>query len=113
MDAKRKTELKQAYKSATPRAGVFKIHSSATGQAWVGTAANVDAIKNRIWFTLRMGNHPNKGLQQAWNESGADAMFFEVTETFKEDVTGYELERSMKERKEYWLDELQAESVNR
>ncbi|MGA7304595.1 MAG: GIY-YIG nuclease family protein [Rhodothermales bacterium] len=113
MDSKRKAELRQAYKEAVPRSGVLKIHSAATGQTWIDTAANVDAIKNRIWFTLRMGNHPNKSLQQAWNESGPDAMLYEVIEVFKEDVSGYELERLMKERKQHWMDALQAESLNK
>ena len=109
MDNHRKAELKRAYKETVKRKGVFRVHSTATGESWVDTSPDLDSIKNRIWFTLRMGTHPNKKLQQTWNESGAEAMELTVVETFEEDVTGYDLERLMKERKEHWLEELQAE----
>ena len=109
MSSDRRAELKRAFKEAVPRKGVFTIRCAATGQTWVDTSVNVDSVKNRIWFSLRMGSHPNKVLQRTWNESGPEAMRFEVVEVFAEDVTSYELERLLKERKQHWLNELQAE----
>lgn len=109
MDSNRKAELKRAYKETVPRKGVFKVHCSATGQTWIDASPNVDRIKNRIWFTLDMGNHPSRGLQEAWNAAGAAAMQFEIVEVFPPDASGYALERLMKERKQHWLEALEAE----
>ena len=110
MDAHKKAELKRAYKQTLPPKGIYKVHTSVTGQTWVDASTNLDSIKNRIWFSLRLGNHHNKKLQQAWNESGEEAMHYAVVEIFEEEVSGYALERLLKERKQYWLAELQAES---
>lgn len=109
MNAQRKDELKRAYKETVPRKGVFSIRSAATGQTWVDSSATIDTIQNRIWFTLRMGHHPNRGLQQAWTASGPEAMTFAIVEVFPEDATGYALERLMKERKQHWIAALEAE----
>ena len=109
MNANRKDDLKRAYKEAEVRKGVFKIQSTVTGQTWVDSSATVDTVKNRIWFTLRMGTHPHKKLQQAWNASGPEAMEFAVVEVFPEDTSGYALERLMKDRKQHWLAKLDAE----
>ena len=110
MDAQRKAQLKRDYKQQTPRRGVFRVHCDATGQDWVDASTNLDSIKNRVWFDLRMGSHHNRALQQAWNEAGPDAMRFEIVEVFPEDASGYTLERLMKERKEHWMTELHASS---
>lgn len=110
MDSKRKADLKRAYKQTVHPKGVFKVSCHATGQTWVDTSTNLESIKNRIWFNLRLGNHANKKLQQAWNESGPEAMEYAIVEVFAEEVSAYALERLMKERKQYWLAALQAES---
>lgn len=109
MDSNRKAELKRTYKETALRKGVFKVYSSKTDQTWVGTSSNVDSFKNRIWFTLKWGNQPNHDLQQAWNEGGSDSIEYEVIEVFKDDVTGYALERLMKERMQHWIEKLGAE----
>ena len=103
-------KLKRAYKQKVHPKGICKIYSSVTGRVWVDTSTNLDSIKNRHWFSLRMGNHRNKKLQQAWNGSGEQAMHYAVVEVFEEDISGYALECLQKERKKYWLAELRAES---
>ncbi len=110
MNSERKTELKRAYKATEPRKGVFAVRSLTSGRTWVDAATNIDTIQNRIWFTLRMGTHPNGELQRTWNQSDPDAMAFDVVEVFDEDVKGYELEALMKERKQHWMQELGAEA---
>ena len=109
MDPKRKAELKRAYKEPPLRKGIFKVQDGKTGQTWVGASTHVDSFKNRIWFTLELGNHPNKEIQRAWNESGPEALSYAIVEVFKDDVTGYELERLMKERERHWIEKLGAE----
>ncbi len=109
MDASRKAEIKRAYKETASRRGIFKVHCAATGQTWVDASPNVDTMKNRVWFTLGMGTHPNRDLQRAWDEGGEAAMAYAVVEVFAADVTGYDLQRMMRERKQHWLEVLQAE----
>jgi hypothetical protein len=109
MDTRKKAEIKKAYKETPSRRGVFTIRCSATGQTWVDSARNVDTIKNRVWFTLGMGSSPNRQLQQAWNESGADTIEYEIVEVFPDDISDFALEDLLKERKQHWLKELAAE----
>ncbi len=109
MDPRRKADLKRAYKEAVRRKGVFKIHCAAGGRTWVGRSVTVDTVKNRIWFTLREGNHPNRELQAAWNAAGGeDAFAFEVVEVLPDELAGLALERRLKEREQHWAEELGA-----
>jgi hypothetical protein len=109
MKSDRKAELKQAYRETVIRKGIFKVHSTTSGETWIESSPNIDTIKNRVWFTLGMGNHPNRRLQETWNTSGADAMEFEIIEIFPDDLSGVALENTIKERKEFWMKELGAQ----
>lgn len=42
----------QDYKKRPAPAGIFALHHAATGQRWVGHAADLDVAMNRHVFTL-------------------------------------------------------------
>ncbi|WP_137933101.1 GIY-YIG nuclease family protein [Mesorhizobium comanense] len=74
-----------AYRKREVIPGIYALHCRATGQRWVGYSPDMSTVQNRLWFTLRLGSHPSKDLQAAWNDSGADALLFETVERFDAD----------------------------
>ncbi len=65
-----------AYKEMKVEAGVFAVKCLPTGQVWLGSAPNLEKIQNRIWFSLRQGNHTCRSLQAAWTAHGPDSLTF-------------------------------------
>ncbi len=99
------------FKERKPPAGVFAVRSTATGQAWVGSFANLEAVRNRIWFSLRQGDHRDQSLQQEWNERGEAAFQYEILEKFDDDLCAIELSDRLKERKRHWAAQLGARTL--
>lgn len=91
-----------AYKERTVRAGIYAVRCPATGAVWVGQAANLDGIANRVWFSLRHGGHPNRALQQAWQAHGAEGLVLEVLEILAEEESAYLRGRQLKARLAHW-----------
>ena len=50
-----------AYKERKPKAAVIALRCAATGAVWVGPTLNPDPVQNKIWFTLKLRSHPNRG----------------------------------------------------
>ncbi|HEY5208233.1 MAG TPA: GIY-YIG nuclease family protein [Stellaceae bacterium] len=99
--AERKAAI-AAYKEKKTVAGIFAVRCAASGQIWVGKAPDLSTMQNRIWFTLRQGNHPDAGLQRAWNGHGADNFAYEEVEALAEEETGYLREAALKSRLAHW-----------
>ncbi|MCJ2182595.1 GIY-YIG nuclease family protein [Novosphingobium sp. 1949] len=75
---------------------------------WIGRARDLRAIENRVTFTLRLGKCPHASLQTAWLKLGAAAIRFEILEELDREKLGPALERTLKERHEYWIAHLGA-----
>ncbi|CAO3437847.1 GIY-YIG nuclease family protein [Azospirillum doebereinerae] len=97
-----------AYKEREVSAGVYAVRCAATGQVWVGTAPDVDSIRNRIWFQLRMATSPHRDLQGAWTAHGADSLAFEVLERLDEEPLAYARTAALKARLAHWSAALDA-----
>ena len=109
MDKDKKRQLARDYKERKVSPGVYAIRCMSTGEVWVAPSRNLDAQQNGIWFTLRLGTHPNKALQAIWNAQGEAAFAFEIIERVEdEDLTPYLLDAALKERIKYWRAELGA-----
>jgi hypothetical protein len=108
-----KIDRKQAvrdYKERKIPRGVYAVRCTATGRVWVGSAPNLEAAKNRTWFSLRMGNAIDRSLQVEWNAQGADTFVFEVLETL-EDVNEMSVADLLKEKRAAWVSRLGAEPL--
>ena len=55
------------YKKRNVACGIYLLTHVGTGGRWIGYAADLDQIANRILFTLRLGSHRSATLQAAWN----------------------------------------------
>ena len=99
------------YKKRESVAGVFAIRCRATGEIWVGQALDLEKIQNRIWFTLRMGDHRNAELQRAWSAHGEDNISLETLERLEDEELAYVRDKLLKERVQHWRAELKASAV--
>lgn len=84
------------------------MRCAATAQAWVGHTPNLDAVQNRIWFTLRLGNHPDAMLQAAWRAQGGVGFVFEELERVKDDDLSFTGDGALKDRAASWRAKLGA-----
>jgi hypothetical protein len=104
MTAANRKNLVREYKERKTRPGIFAVRCVPENASWTGTSRDLDSQQNGIWFQLKMGNHMNKALQQAWNTHGADAFQFEILEVVEDDnaeIVGLLL----KEREALWREQ--------
>jgi hypothetical protein len=100
-----------AYKEREAVAGIYAARCTATGECWVGQAPDVDTIRNRHWFGLRLGNNPHRGMQAAWNIHGAAHFTFEVLERLPAEELAYARATLLKQRRAHWQSALGAGEV--
>lgn len=70
MDIKRKLELLDEWENRHPEMGVIMIKCTATGDEFMGISKDTRADFNSNRFKLQTDNHPNKNLQQLWEQYG-------------------------------------------
>jgi hypothetical protein len=110
MDHARKKELTRIYKEQKVRPGIFAVRCTASGAVWVAKAPDVDKRQSGLWFQLRMGGFPGKGLQQAWNTHGEGAFAFEVLEEVRHDNEKM-IPLLLDEREAHWRKEMGAAAL--
>jgi hypothetical protein len=111
MDPSARKEAIKEYKARKPFRGAFALRCTATGHVWVGSSPNLDAIRNRLWFSLRQGNHQDTALQEAWNKHGAESFQYEVLEKLDDDLCPIEVSDLLKEKKLHWVAKLGARKL--
>jgi hypothetical protein len=107
MDSARKKELVRNAKEQKSKPGIFAVRCTASGEAWVAKAPDLDKRQGGLWFQLRMGSFPGKDLQAAWNTHGELAFAFEILEEVK-DENEMMIPVLLKEREAHWRRELKA-----
>jgi hypothetical protein len=100
-----------AYKKRERPIGIYELRCGPTGEVWVGRTTDLEAIRNRLTFTLDRGGGTVPSLQKAWREHGSAAFIFTVLERLEEEETAYILNAQLKERWTYWRDKLQAHAA--
>lgn len=103
LSKEQKKELTNKFKEQKVSMGIFAVRCTATGQLWIGSARNLEANRNGIWFSLRIGSHRDAGLQTVWNAQGESAFEYEILERLKDDLPRLAVADLLKERKQYWL----------
>ncbi len=93
----------QAYKERKTRRGIFSLRCTVTGDVWVGSSQNLDAVRNRYWFSLGHSMERNRALQEEWNAHGEQAFRYEILEELKDDVSPIEIHDLLKEKKQDWI----------
>lgn len=108
--ARRKAAI-AAYRENKADAGVFALRCRTTNEVWVGATRDLRAIRNRLFFALRMGSCPHRSLQAAWAAYGSDALAFEVLETLDAEELELAFERELKNWHAEWKQRLNAERI--
>ncbi|MCL1803501.1 MAG: GIY-YIG nuclease family protein [Eubacteriaceae bacterium] len=80
MDKQRRKELKDAAKQEKVWLGAYKLINKESGKVFIGTSRNLKNQWDRLSMQLNNKSHPNRELQDAWNESGKESFEFEVLE---------------------------------
>jgi hypothetical protein len=105
--ADRKEAIRQ-FKERVVARGVFALRCLASNQIWVGTAPDLDARRNAIFFQLRHGAHRDRALQAAWTAHGHAAFQFEILETLDEDTSPLLVKDLLTQKSKDWLTRLGA-----
>jgi hypothetical protein len=106
-----KRELRRQAKLRKTPQGVYAVRCTASGEAWVGAAGDLNAARTGIWFMLRNGMHHNKPMQDAWNKHGDAAFQYEVLMSFGEDLSPLLVRDSLREGQKHWVKELGARPI--
>jgi len=83
MEKSKRKELSYNYAHSHRPMGVYRLVNTQNGKSFIGSAMNLDGVWNKHSFTLRMGLHMNKELQEEWNSFGEDQFKFEILELIK------------------------------
>jgi hypothetical protein len=105
--AERKEAIRK-FKERKPRMGVYAVRCAATAQIWAGSAVNLDAIQNRLWFCLRLGKNTDPSLQRAWDALGEPAFEYQILEELPDDLPPLAIKDVLKEKRAAWLAHLSA-----
>jgi len=111
MDPSTRKEASRKFKERNPSRGVFAVRCTTTGQVWVGSFTNLEAMRNRLWFSLGLGAHRDPTLQREWDAEGGQAFEYEILEKFDDGLCAIEVNDRLKDRKRHWADRLAARTL--
>ena len=111
MNPSERKEAIRKYKERKPACGVFAVRCTTTGRVWVGAFPNLESMRNRLWFSLRQGDHRDRALQEEWTAHGEQTFQYEILEKFDEDLCPIEVGDRLKDRKHHWAAQLGARTL--
>jgi len=103
-----KKEAIAKFKERKPLLGVYAVRCTASGRVWVGASRNLEAARNAIWFSLRLGIHRERPIQDEWNSFGESAFEYEVLDKLAEDAPAMLVPDLLKDAKQSWMTRLAA-----
>lgn len=71
-------QLKEKAKSHIGMMGVLSVKNNCNGKQYIKGSMNIEALINKLKFSLKIGQYPNPMLQKDWSEYGENAFTFEV-----------------------------------
>jgi len=102
-----KKDIKREYKERKKPAGVFQVRNTVNSKVLIGSSLNLEGILNSQKFKLSIGGHPNKELQEEWNEYGSDKFSFEILEVIQDnDDPNFNLTDELTLLEQIWLEKL-------
>ncbi len=110
MDNRVKTrkELNKEYVERVKPAGVYQVRNLTNDKVFLGSSLNLEGPLNRHKFMLKIGSHPNKALQQDWNDLGPEQFAFEILEEVqRKDDPNFNLKDELELLEMIWVEKLQ------
>ena len=100
-------ELTRRYKETRRPMGIFCVRNTANGKVLIGSSVDLPSRLNRERAQLRLGAHPNPGLQKDWNRQGPETFLFETLDTLAPPETPeYDPASDLDVLEKMWLDKL-------
>lgn len=87
MDAAKRKELKNAYKTRTITGGIFCIECNGNHRKWIRSATDLEGSKNRFMFAVNIGGCPEPSMSREWTQYGTGSFSFTVLEELKKGET--------------------------
>ena len=103
MDIERKKQLLEEYKNRKPEMGVISFRCIATEEAFLGISKDTRADFNGTRFKLLANSHPNKQLQNLWNQYGESGFELSVLKVLKYDDPQVDHTEKLEELREQCL----------
>jgi hypothetical protein len=100
-----------AYKERKSVCGIYVLRCEPSGACWVGRAADIAAIGNRLAFTFAHDASLRPSLRAALRDHGRDAITLEIIERFEPDDVPYDQAGFLRYRQKHWRDTLAAEAI--
>lgn len=85
MDKKVRKELVNEWKNRHPEMGIISFQCKETGETFLGISKDTKADYNSNRFKLLMGGHPNKRMQEIWNQYGEGCFEYAVMKILEYD----------------------------
>ena len=85
-------EIIRRFKERKPDVGIYALRCTATGHVWVGATKNLEATRNRCWFSLRNGLDLDRSLQDEWTAHGETAFQYEILDRLEKDLHPLEVD---------------------
>jgi group I intron endonuclease len=105
---KSRKELNREYLERPKPAGVFQVKNNANGKVLLGSNLNLEGALNGHRFTLKIGSHRNKPLQEDWNTYGEENFLFEILEVVQvKDDPNFNLSDELTLLEMIWLEKLE------
>jgi hypothetical protein len=115
MDAARKKELKDAYKSRQVVGGICSIRCSGNQNVRIQATADIEGSRNRFDFAVLTGTCPDPSMRGDWLRYGSKSFTFTVLEEIRkrDSQTDEEFSRDIETLHDIWLDKIAREEVQR
>lgn len=85
MEINRRKELLELYKNRRSEMGVISYRCKETGEVFLGISTDTKASFNSTNMKLSINWHPNKRLQELWNQYGEEGFELSVVKVLKYD----------------------------
>lgn len=103
-----KKEMKEAYRLAKRPIGIVLIRNTTNNKVFLVPSIDIQGSLNRQKFQLTANGHPNKLLQNDWNELGSDKFEFEILDQMEpSDSPSFDAKRELDFLEEMWLEKLE------
>lgn len=87
--------------------GVFLIRNNLSDKVFLDSGLDLHGIINRHKFQLHNGIHPNKSLQDDWNQLGSKAFAFEIVdELAPREGAEFDHRKELSSLEDFWLEKL-------
>ncbi len=83
MNLSRKKELLNEWKNRRPEMGLVAMRCKKSGEMFVGISTDTQFAFNSHRFQLSINRHPNKQLQQLWQQYGENGFDYSVVKILK------------------------------